>query len=195
MGIAKVDGSSGGQGKQVGSREGCRLFSDFPVLVKFYSVQDNNPSPLEGVAGHERFGQIIQASSVNHDAGLSSSVNQRPAGSVAQNVNCASLGAIQEGLSHISINDHLSRLHDLAQLILGVSVDKYFQAVNPRPQIISRTPVHVKAHILSSRPQDTTEKSLSLASINNEFLPSPVVRLDQQGGYAFFPFRGEPPRI
>ena len=78
------------------------------VFIVFHSVQDDKSSPFMGIPGHERFGQIVQASAVDDHSWFSYGVDQGSSCSIPQDVDLPPLGAIQESLPHIPMDDQLS---------------------------------------------------------------------------------------
>src|SRR3989304_1549647 len=93
------------------------------------------------------------------------------------------LRAVQEGLSHIPMDDHFPGLQDLSQLVLSISMNKDFQAVDARSQIVSRAPVDIDPHIPSLRAEPTPEKTLPPSPITiNSFPPAEEGTVEQAGG-------------
>src|SRR3989304_176815 len=105
------------------------------------------------------------------------------------------LRAVQEGLSHIPMDDHFPGLQDLAQLVLSISMNKDFQAVDARSQIVSRAPVDIDPHIPSLRAEPAPEKALPPGPINNESLPAVEIGTGEKAGRTLFPFGGKGPGV
>ncbi len=102
-----------------------------------------NPPPAKRVAGHERLGQEVQGGAVDDHPRAAHGVDHGPAGGVAQHVDLAALGAVEERLAHVAVNDELAALGDLADLVLGVAVDVDLQPVHAGAQVVARVVVAV----------------------------------------------------
>jgi len=70
---------------------------------------------------------------------------------IAHDIDISSLCSVHEGLAAISVDHQFSVFDDLPQLILGISVDMDFHAVNARGQVI---PGGSRKYTVQARPDD-----------------------------------------
>ena len=145
-----------------------------------------------GVAGHEGFGQKVQAGAVDHYPGAAHRINEGPAGGVAQDIDVPALGAVHEGLPHVAMDHQLAPLHDLAQLVLGVAVDGDGHAVDARGQVVAGAAVGVDLDVIGVGPEAAAEETLTPVAVGEELPPAELEGLAEETGVTAVAFRGEP---
>ena len=101
------------------------------------------PPPLCGSPAMNDSARKSSAVPLMTTRGRADGVDHRPAGGVAQHVDLAAFGAVEERLAHVAVDDQLAALADLAKLVLGVAVDVDFQAVHARAEVVARVVVAV----------------------------------------------------
>ena len=149
------------------------------------------PPPVQRIAGHERLGQEVQGRAVDDHARAAHGVDHRPAGGVAQHVDLAALGAVEEGLAHVAVDDQLAALGDLAELVLGVAVDVDLQPVHAGAQVIARVVVAVDPQAVGRRAEADGVEPRAAAVVVNDVPPAEVEGPDRQGRVAVVAFGGE----
>ena len=163
--------------------------TSFPFVVEFDAVQDDETAAAIGVAGHEGFGEEVEAGAIDDHAGFADGIDERPAGRVAEHIDHAALGAIQERLAHVAVDDHFPLFDDLAQLVLGVAMHGDGQAVNAGTQIIAAAAVNFDGHIGGFRAEAAADVSLADAIEADEMPPAFHERVHQQLRVAVAAFR------
>ena len=148
-----------------------------------------NPPPRLRVAGHEGFGEEVEAGAIDDHAGFADGIDERPAGGVAEHINRAAFGAVQESLAHVAVDDQFPFLGDLTQLILGVAVHGDGQAVNARTQIIAAAAVNIDGHIGGFRSESAADITLADAIEADEMPPALHESVHQQRSVAVVAFR------
>ena len=162
-----------------------------PTLVELHAVEDDEAAAVERVAGHERLGEEVEAGAVDDDARPADGVDQRPAGGVAEDVDVAALGAVQERLADVAVDDELAALHDLPELVLPVAVDDDREAVDAGGQVVAGAAVDVDAHVLRFRPQAAAGEALPAIAVADEAAPAQLVGATHQDGVAVVALRRE----
>ncbi len=169
--IPQVDGATRGQGEEVRPRVRAFPGERSCRSIEFEAVQHDEAAAVEGIAGHEGFGQVIEAGAVDHHPGPPDGVDQRPAGRIAQDVDLAPLGAVHEGLADVAVDDQLAALHDLPQLVLGVAVDMDLETVDARGQVVARAVVNIDAHTVGIVQQAAAGEALPLVPVTEKLAP------------------------
>ena len=150
------------------------------------------PPPLCGIAGHERLGQEVQGGAVDDHPRRADGVDHRATGGIAQHVDLAALGAVEERLSHVAVDDQLALLADLAELVLGVAVDVDLQAVHAGAEIVARVVVAVDPQTRRCRDRSPTPwNRVPRRVVVDQTPPAEVVGLDRQRRIAVLAFGRE----
>ena len=94
-------------------------------------------------------------------------------------------------MAHVAVDDHLAALGDLAELILGVAVDVYFQTVDARAQVIARIVVAIDPQAVGCRAETGAVEPRAAGVVMDDVPPTQMIGLDGQRRIAVFAFGGE----
>src|SRR5207245_8285501 len=95
------------------------MFYKSSIKGSFQSVNDDEPSAVVWVSGHERFCEIIQASSVDDNPWPSDCVDEWASSCVAKHVYIPALRCVHERLADVTVDHELSVFENLRGLVLS----------------------------------------------------------------------------
>lgn len=182
MGVTDEDGTTRGEGEEIAARiRGGELF-DLAVVVEVDAVEDDKATIVVWVAGHEGFGEVVEASAVDDEAWLTDSVDEGAAGGVAEDVGLPPFGGIAKGLADVTIDDKFARFHNLGELVLGVAVNVDIHTVNAGSEIVATSAIDVDADVTAIGAEAVANETVAAAVDDEEVAKTVVVEGVEAGG-------------
>jgi len=99
------------------------------LIINAYSIENDKTATVVRVTGHKGFCQVIETGAIDNHLRLANCIDHRSTCRISQNVDLAALGRVSESLTYIAMDNKFARLHDLAKLILRVTMHMDFHSI------------------------------------------------------------------